>query len=146
MRILLTLITVVCLSVTSWGQQNEKPRVWVIVDSDLSKKDYPVFFDPFMKSLKTLGLGNRLKDVRGWSEPRLKAKHHDFYVVLVPTSFEDGMNLLHLVWGRYDSCGYPVYQSSTSCYWQGNANGIVIGYEIGNKVAIVISKSFGFSE
>jgi hypothetical protein len=133
MRILLTLITLVCLSGTSWSQQNNKPNVWVV---DETPNNFGDFYDSFIKTLKTLRIGNRMKVVQSWDEPNRKSITNDLYVHLSSSSNSNGGFVWNVVWGYYDSCGNTVFSRTTYGFWTGYDNyvGKSSGYETGNIV------------
>ena len=144
MRILLTLITLVCLSGTSWSQQNNKPNVWVV---DETPNNFGDFYDSFIKTLKTLRVGNRMKVVQSWDEPSRKSITNDVYVNLVAVSNTSGGGFTwNVIWGYYDSCGNAVFSRSRSGYWTGYDNyyGKSSGYETGNTVVEWILGMDGF--
>ncbi len=144
MRILLTLITLVCLSGTSWGQQNSKPNVWVIDNTPYNFGDY---YDSFIKTLKTLRIGNRMKVVQSWDEPNRKSITNDVWVFLYSTANRGGGGFLWgVIWGYYDSCGHTVFVSTLSGHWTGydNEYGKSNGYEVGNEVVEWILGRDGF--
>ena len=130
MRILLTLITLVCLSGTSWSQQNNKPNVWVVNDM---QSGFDVFYKPFMKALKTLRIGNRLKEVASFDEPNRIGKPGDLWIVVFARTNTLGGWQYNIIWGRYDLCGNPSYETFRTGYWtQGQVDyGELYGYDTG---------------
>jgi hypothetical protein len=143
MRILLTLITIVCLTGVSWGQQNNKPNVWVIDDTPSNFGD---FYNPFMKTLKTLRIGSRLREVQTFDEPSAKHKPADVWVLISSQPLERGGFVWNVMYGLYDSCRNNAYTGSTYGVWTLGGNGKVEGYEMGVKIVEWISGQYGFGE
>jgi hypothetical protein len=144
MRILLTLITLVCLTGVSWGQQNNKPNVWVI---DQTPNNFGDFYDSFVKTLRALRIGNRMKVVQSFDEPNRKSITNDVYVNLISVNNSNGGGFAwNVLWGYYDSCGNTVYENTRFGYWSGYDNhyGKSAGYEVGNLVVEWILGRDGF--
>lgn len=144
MRILLTLITLVYLTGVSWGQQNNKPNVWVI---DQTPNNFGDFYDSFIKTLRTLRIGNRMKVVQSWYEPNRKSITNDVYVILASTQNQSGGGFVwNVVWGYYDTFGNTIFQETRYGSWTGYGNdfGKSSGYETGNAVIEWILGRDGF--
>ena len=147
---LIIVIALIALTDTTWSQarnksDNEKPTVWVIC---MEPVEFGDFYNPFMRSMKTLRIGGRLKEVRSWNGSDFNPRPNDVWVYLLPQTLQGYSGSLYsVVFGWYDSCGNSVYASQHIGLWTGSDSyGKSQGYEIGTSVVEWISGIDGFNK
>jgi hypothetical protein len=108
------------------------------------------FYDPFIKTLKPLRLGNRLKVVDSWDGIKKSFKPNDIWIEIrsLFKDPEDGGFIFNVVRGWYDSCGNSVFDTSHFGHWTGHGvyGGQNMGYQIGTDVVEWILGRDGFRQ
>lgn len=145
-----TLIFIVAGGVDGMAQSKKEPTVWFV---DMTPNNFRDFYNPFLKTIKNLRLGNRLRIHsdwdRVWSDTYFSPREGDIYVMLIAKENPDaivGGFVYSINAGIMDGCkNWTLGYTNTGVSYGASLEYVLstAGYEFGNETIEYINKQLG---